>query len=69
VMQIEDRPMWIEVAMLTRLERKLRAELGSPAPPPAKSRPKADDNDKPADKPKDEPPKADDGGLRVSPTP
>lgn len=58
VMQIDDRPDWVELAMLTRLERKLRAELGS-APAPS-APPKA-----PAD-----PPKSDDGGgPPVSPTP
>ncbi len=31
VLQIEDRPDWMEVAMLQRLERKLRAELGTPS--------------------------------------
>lgn len=60
VLQIEDRPDWLEIAMLTRLERKLRAELGSPAPPPAKDAPK--------EAPKD-PPKPDDGGPPISPTP
>jgi hypothetical protein len=64
VLQIEDRPDWIEVAMLTRLERKLRAELGAPAapaPPRAPSPPPADD--KPA------PPPATDDGPPISPTP
>jgi hypothetical protein len=75
VMQIEDRPSWTEIAMLARLERKLRSELGSPAPPPAKKpKPgdKEDDKDKPKDdKPpaKDEPKKPDDGGPPISPTP
>jgi len=55
VLQIEDRPDWIEVAMLTRLERKLRAELGTPAPPPAK------------DPPKDPPPKESKPGLKDPP--
>lgn len=64
VLQIEDRPTWVEIAMLTRLERKLRAELGAPSPPPS-PKPKA-----PEDAPKsDEPPKTDDGGPRISPTP
>ncbi len=67
VLQIEDRPDWIEVAMLTRLERKLRSELGTPAPPPAKDPPKEPPRDEPA-KPKD-PPKLDDGGPPISPTP
>jgi hypothetical protein len=34
VLQIQDRPEWMEVAMLNRLERKLRSELGSPSPSP-----------------------------------
>jgi hypothetical protein len=58
VLQIDDRPDWVELAMLTRLERKLRAELGSPSPAPTKPKPD----------PKD-PPKSDDGGPPVSPTP
>jgi hypothetical protein len=66
VLQIEDRPDWQEVAMLTRLERKLRSELGTPAPPPAKDPPKPP-ADEPA-KPKD-PPKPDEGGPPISPTP
>ena len=59
VVTIEDRPSWVEVEMLTRLERKLRAELGEPAPaptpkePPKKEAPK--DDDKPGDKPSDKP--------------
>ena len=62
VMQIEDRPTWLEVAMLTRLERKLRAELGSPSPPPSPPSP-------PPKKQPDDKPKSDDGGPPVSPTP
>lgn len=64
VLQIEDRPDWLEVAMLTRLERKLRAELGAPAPPPTNDPPKAPPKDdaKPA-------PRPDDGGPPISPTP
>lgn len=64
VLQIEDRPDWLEIAMLARLERKLRAELGSPAPPPAKDPPK----DAPKDPPKDIA-KPDEGGPPISPTP
>jgi hypothetical protein len=60
ILQIADRPSWVEIAMLRRLERKLRAELGAPAPPPA---PK-----EPAQPPKDEPAK-DEHGPPVSPTP
>ncbi len=64
VMQIEDRPMWTEVAMLTRLERKLRVELGTPAPPPAKKKPEKDEPPKEAG-----PAKPDENGPPVSPTP
>jgi hypothetical protein len=39
VLQIADRPSWLEIAMLTRLETKLRAELGTPSPPPSKQDP------------------------------
>ncbi len=66
VIAIEDRPAWLEVEMLTRLERKLRAELGAPAPAPSPKKdpdPPKKDGDKPADKPKD------DGGPPISPTP
>ena len=44
VMTIEDRPTWVEVDLLTKLERKLRVELGTPAPEPS-----------PRDRPKDAP--------------
>jgi hypothetical protein len=63
VLHIEDRPDWVEIAMLTRLERKLRAELGTPAPAPTKPKP----DETPKDPPKD-PPKSDDGPP-ISPTP
>src|SRR5215510_7212556 len=39
VLQIADRPSWLELAMLARLEDKLRAELGSPQPPPSPPEP------------------------------
>jgi hypothetical protein len=58
VITIEDRPSWVEIELLTNLERKLRAELGSPAPAP--SAPKKDEppseKSPPADKPKDDGP-------------
>lgn len=58
VIAIEDRPAWVEIEMLTKLERKLRAELGTPAPaptpPPKKDEAKPDE--KPADKPRDDGP-------------
>ncbi|MBA3821564.1 MAG: hypothetical protein H0X17_21960 [Deltaproteobacteria bacterium] len=84
VMQIEDRPSWLEIAMLLRLERKLRAELGAPAPAPSKARPKPEkdpeadhdaDRDRDRDRDRDDKsapkdrPKSDDGGPPVSPTP
>lgn len=52
VLTIEDRPTWVELALLTKLERKLRAELGTPAPEPTprKDAPKKDEP-KPDDKP------------------
>lgn len=63
VVTIEDRPSWVEIDLLTKLERKLRAELGTPAPdptpPPSKEPPK--------DETKPEPPKND--GPPVSDTP
>jgi hypothetical protein len=64
VLAIEDRPSWLEVAMLRRLERKLRLELGSPAPAPAPKPPPP-----PRDAPRPPPPPADDGGPPISPTP
>jgi len=39
VLRIEDRPSYVETAMLERLERKLRAELGSEPPPVQKAPP------------------------------
>jgi hypothetical protein len=72
VLQIADRPSWIEVAMLTRLERKLHSELGSPSPPPTKADPKDPKDPKPSpgkDAPAKDAPKPDDGAPPVSPTP
>ena len=69
VMQIEDRPSWVEDELLNRLEQKLRTELGSPEPPPTPRDPKPE----PArpDPPKADAPKppADDDGPPISPTP
>jgi hypothetical protein len=56
VVTIEDRPSWVEIEMLTRLERKLRAELGNPAPAPSKEPPPKKEEPKPDDKPKDDGP-------------
>ncbi len=47
IIRIEDRPEYMEVGMLDRLERKLRDELGPPPRVEAKPAPK------PAPKPKD----------------
>jgi hypothetical protein len=54
VLRIEDRPSYVESAMLERLERKLRAELGSEPPPPPRPAPK------PEPKPVPSPEKPDD---------
>lgn len=62
VLQIEDRPDWMEVGMLQRLERKLRSELGSPSPAPSDPKP-------PAEPPPKEPPRPDEGGPPISKTP
>ena len=77
VLTIEDRPSWLEAVMLGRLERKLRAELGSPAPAPSPrprdGAPKDGAKDAPKDGPKAGPkapaPPPDDGGPPISPTP
>lgn len=50
VMTIEDRPEWQEIDMLNRLEKKLRSELGAPAPAPTK-KDKAGDDSKPKEPP------------------
>jgi hypothetical protein len=63
VLTIEDRPEWLELEMLNRLEQKLRDELGSPAPPPTPKK------DEPAPKKDPPPPKHDDDGPPISPTP
>jgi hypothetical protein len=65
VMQIDDRPEWLEIEMLNKLERKLRAELGSPAPDPTPA-PKKEEPPPPKDA---APPKKDDDGPPVSNTP
>lgn len=72
VLQIEDRPSWLEISMLTRLERKLRAELGAPSPPPSKKRTPEQDKDADKDAPKDTQPavpRPDEGGPPISPSP
>ena len=64
VMQIEDRPEWLEIEMLNKLEQKLRAELGSPAPAPTP----APKKDEPPPK-KEDPKKPDGDGPPISDTP
>ena len=70
VMTIEDRPQWVEIELLTKLERKLRDELGTPTPTPTpkdkEPPPKKEEPPKKAE-PKPEPPK--DDGPPVSDTP
>ena len=54
VIAIDERPSYLEVSMLERLEHKLRVELGTPAPRPT-PKPKNDDKPKPdPDEPKDD---------------
>jgi hypothetical protein len=65
VLQIADRPSWLELAMLARLETKLRAELGAPTPAPSKPDPEPPRTAAP----KPDGPRPDDGGPPVSPTP
>ncbi len=81
VMTLEDRPEWLELQYLQKLEQKLRLELGEPAPPPSPKR--AEDAPKPPKDPGKEPepnkPKVDekrekmgdhpDEGPPISPTP
>jgi len=75
VLSIDDRPSWIEIAMLTRLETKLRAELGAPTPAPSDPPKKDEPPAKKDDAPKKDAPKPDDGarhddnGPTISPTP
>ena len=64
VLQIADRPSYLELAMLARLEDKLRAELGSPKPPPSPPEPPPKQGEP---GPKDAPRR--DDGPPVSPTP
>jgi hypothetical protein len=66
VMQIADRPEWVEIEMLTKLERKLRAELGAPSPAPT-PKPKPTEDPKPKKPDEPQPPK--DDGPPISPTP
>jgi hypothetical protein len=81
VATVEDRPSYMEEKMLDRLARKLRVELGSPAPPPSPkspgTTPKEPDPPKDGDAPKKDPPAQkprdpgdiNDGGPPISDTP
>jgi hypothetical protein len=70
VVAIEDRPSWVEIGMLNRLERKLRVELGSPTPAPTKpAKPTKPTEPTPGPAPAPKEPPADDGGPPISPTP
>jgi hypothetical protein len=70
VLQIEDRPSWLELAMLARLEIKLRAELGSPSPPPSPPEPAPPAKDAPKPEPaRPDGPRPDEHGPPISPTP
>lgn len=55
VLRIEDRPSYLEAAMLERFERKLRSELGSPPPRKTKKEPPKDPAPKDPPKNADEP--------------
>ena len=72
VVQISDRPTWVEIQMLTRLERKLQVELGRPAPtsPRKKEPPVAPKEPKEPGEAKDpKPAPKDDDGPPISATP
>ena len=56
VVQIADRPDWVEIEMLTKLEHKLRAELGAPAPAPTPAPAPPPKKDEPPPAPKDDGP-------------
>src|SRR5262245_13318501 len=57
VLQIADRPSWLESAIHPRLEPKVRRELGSASPPPAKPEPPRPKDQPTPDAPKQEAPK------------
>lgn len=70
VLQIPDRPSWVEIAMLGRLERKLRAELGSPSPAPdAPAKKPAPRPEPPPPAPEDGAPPRSDDGPRITTAP
>ena len=69
VMTIEDRPSWLELEYLTKLEQKLRVEIGPPSPPPEPRPAPKDDPKKAPAKPDAPKPPDDDDGPPISPTP
>lgn len=72
IIQIEDRPSWKEIAMMTRLKQKLRAEHGAPSPPPTKKDRPPEGGPTPTDRPTDSkpsPPPPSDTGPPVSDKP
>ena len=75
VITLADRPEWQEIEMLGRLEQKLRAELGAPAPAPTKkdAPPKKDsphEAEKPtSDEKREKPGEHPDEGPPISNTP
>jgi hypothetical protein len=69
VVTIEDRPSWVEIAMLNRLERKLRVELGSPSPARAPSAPGPAAPPRAPGEGAPPPARPDDGGPPISSTP
>ena len=69
VIQIEDRPSWVEVEMLTKLERKLRSELGNPAPAPTPKEPPKQEPPRGEPKPPTSEDKPKDDGPPVSDSP
>ena len=50
ILHIEDRPSYMELALLKRLERKLRDELGPPREPAPKPKPRPKEGDEPKGK-------------------
>src|SRR5690242_709058 len=62
VITLDDRPAWREIEMLDAFAKKLRDELGEPAPPPPPPPPKKED---PAPPKKDAPPPDDDDGPPI----
>jgi hypothetical protein len=70
VIVVNDRPEYVEIGMLKRLEHKLYVELGSPAPEPSPKQPDPRPADPPpSDAPRPRPIPQDPDAPKVSPTP